>query len=158
MQQSITGDKKYIKLYTITTKKREYSTEYQKQILTTYEEGKTFDEINKCRLNQQGICQATIYMFLNTYKIPKRVKRAGEIWLPVQLNYIENEKSKSISKQDFDEQDDQNITCPQEKINTLKYQCLNVVFINYDKNLTMIIRYNKIQVMLKLSCNNLYNK
>ncbi|CAL6040713.1 Hypothetical_protein [Hexamita inflata] len=116
MQQSVYGNKKYIKLFIITTKKREYNTEYQKQILTMYEEGKSFDEINKCRLNQQGICQATIYMFLDTYKIPKRVKKGGKICLPVQLNYIENvEKSKSISKQDFDEQDAQNITCLQER-------------------------------------------
>ncbi|CAL6066449.1 Hypothetical_protein [Hexamita inflata] len=77
-----------IQLSPITTSKRRYPVEYQYEILKMYVEGRLFDEIIAYKFDQQGISQATVYMFLNKYQIPKRIQKAGEIYLPVCLEFI----------------------------------------------------------------------
>ncbi|CAL5975904.1 Hypothetical_protein [Hexamita inflata] len=71
----------------INTAKKEYSICYQQQILTMYEQGMSFDEIKACKYGLQGISIQTIYKFLDKYKIPKRIKKAGKIYLPVALQF-----------------------------------------------------------------------
>ncbi|CAL5988240.1 Hypothetical_protein [Hexamita inflata] len=67
---------------------REYNIEYQKNTLLMYQDGKQFDEIRAYKREQtQGISNKTIYLFLEIYHIPKRIKKSGKILLPVCLSF-----------------------------------------------------------------------